>query len=36
MKEEEQKNQLQKQILISRLYKTKNTSNTNKPLPKPD
>jgi hypothetical protein len=36
MKEEEQKNQFQKQVLINRLYKSKNTSNANKPLPKQD
>ena len=32
MKEEEQKNIQQKQMLINRLYKTKNNQNTNKPL----
>ena len=34
MKEEEQKNIQQKQMLINRLYKTKNNQNNNKPLVK--
>lgn len=34
MKEEEQKNIQQKQMLINRLYKTKNNGNGNKPAQK--
>lgn len=34
MKEEDQKANQQKQMLINRLYKTKNTQNTAKPLAK--
>jgi hypothetical protein len=34
MKEEEQKNIHQKQLLINRLYKNKNTQNVNKPTMK--
>lgn len=36
MKEDELKSNQQKQMLINRLYKTKNTANVNKPLPKND
>lgn len=36
MKEDELKSNQQKQMLINRLYKTKNSANTNKPLPKND
>lgn len=34
MKEEEQKSSLQKQMLINRLYKSKNTQNVAKPASK--
>lgn len=34
MKEDELKNNQQKQLLINRLYKTKNSANVNKPMPK--
>lgn len=36
MKQEEVKSNQQKQMLINRLYKTKNTSNINKPITKGD
>lgn len=36
MKEDEQKNMHQKQMLINRLYKSKNTQNISKPAPKSD
>ena len=35
MKEEEQRNNYQKQMLINRLYKTKNTPSANKAPSKP-
>ena len=36
MKEDEQRNNYQKQMLISRLYKSKNNPSNNKQLPKPE
>jgi hypothetical protein len=36
MKEEEQRSSYQKQMLINRLYKSKNNPSNNKQLPKPD